>query len=536
MMRARKITQDPAQAFRSVLIEARLQPGEIIADGEIRRCPTSEKPRSKNGWYVLNPDPPAGAFGDWATGISETWTLNGQSISPEEQPRLWAEIERQQIKREKQRSEQYRMKAKEAQRDLANLNPVGEANPYLRRKQVKPCNGLLVDGDDLIVPVLGPEDNLPMSFQRITSANGKKFMRGGKVNGGFFSVRGNDKDRTLCAAEGIATALSIHEATDLTVLVAFSAGNLESVAIMARGRYPDRQIIIAADNDQKTEKKTGENTGMKYATKAAMAVNGMVAVPGRPGDFNDLHQAEGLVAVKTAIEAARSPDTAENLAGQGDDWPVPISMIADERSEPYPVNALPGVIGEAVTEVTGFVQCPVSLTACSALATISTVAAGLVDVQRVNNLVGPAALYLLAVADSGERKSTVDRFFTRAIQDWEAEQRGLAEPKLQAYQATIEAWEAEKAGVVNAIREASKREKDIDRFKGALTDLEARKPEKPMVPGLLIGDATSEALTYRLALVYPVGGMLSAEAGVIFGGHAMNRESIMRNLATLNTF
>jgi putative DNA primase/helicase len=158
-----------------------------------------------------------------------------------------------------------------------------------------------------------------------------------------------------------------------------------------------------------------------------------------------------------------------------------------------------------------------------------------VDVQRVDKLVGPTALYLLAVADSGERKTTVDTFFTKTIRDWEAEQEKLAEPDLQANRAANEAWEAEKTGVVNAIREASKRGKDTDQLKEKLVVMEAQEPKKPMVPRLLVGDATSEALTYRLAHVWPVGGMLSAEAGIVFGGHAMGRDSIMRNLATLNT-
>jgi putative DNA primase/helicase len=88
---------------------------------------------------------------------------------------------------------------------------------------------------------------------------------------------------------------------------------------------------------------------------------------------------------------------------------------------------------------------------------------------------------------------------------------------------------------LTAIREASRRGKDTAELKTKLADLETRKPERPKVPQLLIGDATSEALTWRLAHKWPVGGLLSAEAGVVFGGHAMGRDSIMRNLATLNS-
>ncbi|MFA7186220.1 MAG: DUF3987 domain-containing protein, partial [Victivallales bacterium] len=43
------------------------------------------------------------------------------------------------------------------------------------------------------------------------------------------------------------------------------------------------------------------------------------------------------------------------------------------------------------------------------------------------------------------------------------------------------------------------------------------------------------ALIHRLAMKYPVGGLLSNEAGLIFGGHAMGKDSLMRTLSTLNS-
>lgn len=534
MIVANKIMPDPAEAFRSALLEAGLQPNEVAPDGQLLRCPTTEKPHSKNGWHVLYADPPAGAFGDWATGLSETWSFGGETLTGADYNRIRKEIEKQRIEREADIAKQHRQKAEEAQHYLSRLKPAEESNPYLSRKQVKPCAGLLSDGDNLIVPVLNSEDNRPMSFQRIKPGGDKRFMSGGQAAGGYFAVKG--KDGASLIAEGIATALSLHEATGLTVLVSFSAGNLEAVAHMVRDRYPDRRVIICADDDAETAKKTGKNTGTNAADKATIAVNGMMAVPGRPGDFNDLHQAEGPEAVKTAVGAAVPPKPDVNQIYQENNWPEPMSLTAgDEKAEPYPVDALPGAIGEAVTEVTGFVLCPVALTACSAMAAISTVTAGLVDVQRADKLIGPTALYIAAIADSGERKSTVDSFFTRVIQEWEAEQEGLAEPDLRAYRTDCEAWEAKKAGAVNAIREASKKSGCTDELERHLADLEERKPEKPKVPRLLIGDATSEALIYRLAHYWPVGGMLSSEAGIVFGGHAMGRDSIMRNLATLNT-
>lgn len=67
-----------------------------------------------------------------------------------------------------------------------------------------------------------------------------------------------------------------------------------------------------------------------------------------------------------------------------------------------------------------------------------------------------------------------------------------------------------------------------------LRDLEHDKPTPPRVPRLLWSDATPEALANGLAKQWPSAGLLSSEGGTILGGHAMGRESAMRNMAMLN--
>ena len=225
-------------------------------------------------------------------------------------------------------------------------------------------------------------------------------------------------------------------------------------------------------------------------------------------------------------------------AGKGEcrqEWPEPMPLIIREQSTPYPIDALPETIGAAVREVVGFVQCPVALGACSSLSAVSTVGQGLVDVRRAVKLEGPTSLFLLAVADSGERKTTVDGFFSRQIQQWEAEQAEAAKPELTRYQADSEAWTAKKGGLLTAIKEAAKGGKSTDSLEQSLANLETDKPDRPKVPRLLYADTTPEGLAHRLAHCWPVGGVLSSEAGTVLGSHGMKSDSAMRNMALLNS-
>jgi putative DNA primase/helicase len=54
------------------------------------------------------------------------------------------------------------------------------------------------------------------------------------------------------------------------------------------------------------------------------------------------------------------------------------------------------------------------------------------------------------------------------------------------------------------------------------------------VPRLILGDETPESLAWKLAKQWPSAGILSSEAGVVFGSHGMGKDSAMRNLSLLN--
>ena len=60
--------------------------------------------------------------------------------------------------------------------------------------------------------------------------------------------------------------------------------------------------------------------------------------------------------------------------------------------------------------------------ASSALGALSLTGQAYVDVKRAEGLTGPTSLFLLTIADSGERKSTCDKFFTEPIRNYERQQ------------------------------------------------------------------------------------------------------------------
>jgi putative DNA primase/helicase len=62
-------------------------------------------------------------------------------------------------------------------------------------------------------------------------------------------------------------------------VAAFDSGNLLSVAKALHERYPDKQIVIAGDDDRHLELTQGINPGGSKAEEAARAVGGKVLLP-----------------------------------------------------------------------------------------------------------------------------------------------------------------------------------------------------------------------------------------------------------------
>lgn len=249
-------------------------------------------------------------------------------------------------------------------------------------------------------------------------------------------------------------------------------------------------------------------------------------------------EARSLALVRAGVREASQHQPATLNATAPDpvgEWPEPEPLTTDDNAKPYPLAALPAGIREAVEEVVGFVQCPAALAGCSALSALSLAGQALADVERVPGLLrGPSSLFLLAVADSGERKSTCDSYFLEPIREWEREEVERWKPEVAKRAAEFAAWEERKAGIKARIRTAAKDGGDCDAATRELADVEADAPKHLRVPRLIHSDATPEALAWSLATGWPSGGVMSSEAGIVFGGHAMGRDSVMRNLAQLN--
>jgi len=193
----------------------------------------------------------------------------------------------------------------------------------------------------------------------------------------------------------------------------------------------------------------------------------------------------------------------------------------------FPLHAL-GPLKAAAEAIHHRTQAPLALCAQSVLAAATLAVQAHCDVELPGGGRKPLTGLFASVADSGERKSSVDRLALAPVYRLEEAWRADHDAALDRHRADLAAW-----------KEAAERiKKDRKADRGLIRDrllALGSEPKPPASPMLLVADPTPEALILHLRDARPWGGVFTAEGGVLLGGAAFNDESRMRTGALFNT-
>lgn len=316
-------TLSAAEELKSVLLEMGAHPhiDMPLLDSKSHRLKTvDDKPNQSSIFYVAHNDGvPAGYIKNHRTGEEKKWFSKGYHISSEDyQAQKQALVEKKQAQLQERKALQEEV-AKELGAKMNQWPSKKIVTPYLAVKGLEAQRGIFVDEKEVThIPLFDVNGKL-WNRQTITAEGQKLYEKSARKEGCFHLV-GIEPNKVKAAlskasifivSEGYATAASVSMATKAPTIAAMDAGNLISVAKALREQYPDKPIIIAADNDHLTEQRTGKNPGLLAAQTAAKAVDGLVCAPmflknERGSDFNDLAntQQAGLKSVKRHLEPA----------------------------------------------------------------------------------------------------------------------------------------------------------------------------------------------------------------------------------------
>lgn len=277
---------DPISEFLDAMAAAGIRPVEPIADklasgDPVRFRANGDKPGRRNGWAWLHLDGvPAGVFRHYRLGVRTVWRSGSdpRSLSPAERRAIMAEARESEVRRKAETLAKQEAAAGTARDMWRGAGKADPAHGYLVRKRLAPI-GIRQYGNALLVPMVDDDFRL-WNVQRIYPDGRKLFLSGGRTDGLFWPHRafmqdGRPSAGPLVIGEGFATMAAIHHATGHGVVAAMSARNLESVARSMRKLFPNRTLIVAADDDRHLP----ENIGLEAARRAAEAFGALLVTP-----------------------------------------------------------------------------------------------------------------------------------------------------------------------------------------------------------------------------------------------------------------
>ncbi len=331
---------------------------EVDTKDFVRFDAPGDKPGRRNGFYKLAMGKwPVGWFGDWKQGGQHEWRYDdGRTLTKREEAEIKAERRRLKLEAERATEMRQREVAEDASRLWGDASTEAHGHPYLERKGISIPRGLRVhmarDGTRLLVVPMWAFDlrGQPqlMNLQMISPDGEKRFLKGGRVSGLFFSLKGDPSMIVVC--EGVATGFSIWQATGWSVVCAFNAGNLAEVVKELGIHRSTATLIIAGDDDQvapadwaeRGRGKAWENTGRLKAEAIGRKLDLRVVFPcfeGAPSrdrtDFNDLHLTEGEAVVAAQLRNVMRParvdggEPVDVIETAGADWKKALPTTAN---------------------------------------------------------------------------------------------------------------------------------------------------------------------------------------------------------------
>lgn len=186
----------------------------------------------------------------------------------------------------------------------------------------------------------------------------------------------------------------------------------------------------------------------------------------------------------------------------------------------YPIASLPESLRNVILETQATLQAPIELIASAVLSAIAHASQHAIDIRR-GNIVTPVSLYTAVIADSGERKSTVDKLIMQANRTYEKRIQEEAKSKSAKFEATSEIWEATLKGIQKRIKHAVRDSSDTDSLRDELEMHRSLKPVQARFPKILYADTTMEAMLLGLHQSWPSALLLSAEGATVLSGQAI---------------
>ncbi|WP_392563572.1 YfjI family protein [Orbus wheelerorum] len=176
-------------------------------------------------------------------------------------------------------------------------------------------------------------------------------------------------------------------------------------------------------------------------------------------------------------------------------------------------------INNLISEVSLITQAPKPLIFGSILSVLSSVLQGMIDVEVNPNLRMPISLFILTLAGSGERKSTVDNLLRKVLIEKNNHINEKNEQMKSIYQGELDRWDIERKNIQKQYKKSlSEPSSDAvtSQLYSELLLMHEKKPKTRLLTNILYNDITIEALLSGLSGDFANTTLSSSDAGNLF--------------------
>lgn len=192
----------------------------------------------------------------------------------------------------------------------------------------------------------------------------------------------------------------------------------------------------------------------------------------------------------------------------------------DER---YLIARFSPELQRVILDVQKKTKTPINLIVTSMLGAMSATTQRLADVERPGAMTSPISLFTFTITESGERKSTVDRLFTKQIVEWDEAQKSVQKKQETSYQDDMEVWKIKKELIRSQLKTAIKNDEGIEECKKNLADHSSKEPKLPSKRQLIFNDVTPAAMVKNIDEDHGCAALISNDGRSVLDGRALSK-------------
>lgn len=196
-------------------------------------------------------------------------------------------------------------------------------------------------------------------------------------------------------------------------------------------------------------------------------------------------------------------------------------MTNFHRPNKYPIDAFHNIVRDAAYEVGRHMQAPEALVGNAFLSAMSVACQRHVDVELLSGQVRPVSLNIATVAESGERKTSVDSLVCAPIYQHDTKKMKACTTRLASYRADMHFWNTVDDALQQRVRRAVKGGHDLDEVRDALVAHSLCKPTKPTSQRTICQSITGHAFMDALRGDGKSVAIMSDEGEIVLKGGAM---------------